>query len=121
MAQRALTILRPVAEALSEARGDFFALLFGKEIEVTYFIPVPCLHAGGRTVASPRELVKALDEGRRRGLKLLGVYHAHPGAAIPSPKDALAMREWRVVWVLRGSNGKLRGYEGWREVRVEVR
>lgn len=120
MAQRALTIPRPVAEALSGARGDFFALLFGKENEITYFIPVPCLYAEGRTVASPRELVKALEEGQRRGLKLLGVYHTHPGAAIPSPKDALAMRAWSVVWVLRGKDGKLRGYKGWREVRVEV-
>jgi len=120
MAQRALTIPRPVAEALSRVQGEFFALLFGKGNEVVYFVTVPRARMGGRTIASPRELVKALEEGLWKGFELLGVYHAHPGAAIPSPKDALAMKAWSVMWVLRGSDGKLRGYKGWREVRVEV-
>ncbi len=54
----------------------------------------------------PSFVYQILLQGERKGLEIVGIFHAHPAPPYPSSSDREGMKLWPVIWLIAQNKPK---------------
>ncbi len=122
--------LNEILEKAGKSSVEICGFLFGRItdgkaiVEEIRFIPNR-LNSPSAFEMDPLEMVRAIDEAEEKGLEVVGIFHSHLCAPVPSLRDLKGMELWPVVWLIAGSDGSCRAFvleEGkTREIQIRLK
>ena len=107
--------LNEILEKAGKSSVEICGFLFGRItdgkaiVEEIRFIPNR-LNSPSAFEMDPLEMVRAIDEAEERGLEVVGIFHSHLCAPVPSLRDLKGMRLWPVVWLIVDEKGGYGAY-----------
>ena len=95
------------AHALEAFPFEACGLLIGEDGQILDAVPSPNLtEAPDKFLIDPALHLKIQRQVRRRGLKIIGVYHSHPGGdSEPSIKDIAGATTPDLLWMITALKG----------------
>ena len=55
---------------------------------------------------NPNFVYQILLEGEKKGLEIIGIFHAHPAPPYPTSSDREGMKLWPVIWLIAENKPK---------------